>query len=490
LKRQETSIAFYLITVFRGRTVDNDVTENYITKPLIITLTDSATGYNNGLVNMFTFNFVFNYSTLAQLPNYSKLDQFTITSKENNPSRSIPVATTRLATVISRAEEDKINNIARALRLSKTAPMRNLKDLFSGFESELKEMRYENRRQLQEFVSIVRPDTVKKIKQPKQKRVKSGSGLPLDFDVSIDKKYESYPVDNRNLMTEQTESKQTTAGITSITMSPGQNIFAAVDSLMKLSTRVGDDVSEGYAFKTAVSSYTDCEGIVKNSVGVKRYTIPVNKEGVKDTGPDKNGNINTLELDYINGESGLDILSLCFSSSPTTDIAILEEDSDDLGTANLVSSSEREQITFERAQSGGFSGLRINAPVMNFGLESAAKGTKIDMLKYRYALSQNTLTLATMVGNPDLYSDLARNPLKVAKMDADNAKLYRYPEFYPMYVSLTVKISNTYTYGETTNDDEDYWYHTYHYHLSGVTNSISGGKFVQTLRLLSTDDAI
>jgi hypothetical protein len=491
LKLQESRIVFYLLTVFRGRDNDNKISENYVVKPLIFSLTDSSTGYKQGMANQFTFNFVFHYNTLAQLPNYSRLDQFTITNSENNPSRSIPTTEIAKAQILPRAKEDAQNKAKRNQRLSHSRPMRSLGDLFKGFDTDLKELRYENRRQLQEFMAVIRPTNVKKIKLPKAKRVKDGQGLPLTYVVNIDDAYKQHPIDNRNLMTEQTETRQVSSGITSYTTPPGASVFGVIDSMMSMSSKVGDDVKKGYGFKTVMTVVTDCEKVTTNTVHVQRYRIPKNEQGKTDTGPDKDGNVQTLELSYMEDNKSLDVISIHFASSPSTDIALLEEDSDDVNNDPVFASSQREQLTFERPDNTGFSGLRIATNPANFGLEKASSATLAETLKHRFTLAQNTMTIVTISGNPDLYSDLARNPVKVARKDADEAKLYKFPEFYPMYVKLKIRIANSGAYGvNPTKEDEDYWYHTYHYHLSGVTNTIVGGKFVQTLRLLSTDDAI
>lgn len=487
LKIRESRITFYLMTVFRGRTAENDTSTNYVTNPLIFNMTDSATGFQEGMVNQFTFNFAFLYNTIAQLPNFSRLDQFTITNRENNPSRGVPTTSNVKGEIISRAKEDERSGINRAVRTGKSAPMRNLKEVFEGFEADLQEMRFENKRQLQEFIAVIRPDSVKRIKTPKAKRAKGGTGLPITFEVKLDPAYHNYPVDNRNLMTEQTETRQNTAGIRSLTVPPGSSVFSTVESIMKLSSKTGQDVADGYAFKIAMSSVTDGEGVAKNTINIRRYRIPRNQIGTKDTGPDKDGNVKTLELEYMNGGTGMDVMSLQFSSSPPSDVAVLEEDSDDLNDDALTTSSQREQITFERAADSGFGGLRVTSSSSNFGLQTAEKAALVDRLNHRYSLSQNTLTVVDIVGNPDLYSDLARNPLFVSDGRSLGAKLYKFPEYYPMYINLKVKISNAMTFG-VSGDDEDFWYHTYHYHLSGVTNVIIAGQFVQTLRLLSTDD--
>ena len=497
LKLPQSSLTFYLVTMFRGRDLDNSITKNYMTLPLIISLTDSASGFKDSAGNKFVLNFTFMYNTTSQLPNYSKLNQFTITSKDNNPSRTVPTTDSVKPEIMSRAKEDALKASSRKERIGRSVPMRTLKEVFAGFDADLNEMRFENKRQLQEFISVIRPSSVKKIKTPKAKRVESGKGLPISFKVNLDPYYENYPVDNRNLMTEQTETRQSTPGITSLTIPPGGSIYTAVETIMKLSSRVGDDVEAGYAFKIAVSCVTNCEGIVHNTINVFRYKLPKNKVGEPDTGPDKKGSVmldifgtpNTLELEHMNSSAGTDVISLSYAMSPSSDIAILEEDSDDLTDDAIVASSQREQLTFERAKTGGFSGLRASTNPANYGLERAGKALLTDTLKHRFSLSQNTLTVVNIVGNPDLYSDIARNPLQVSKLQKGRPTMYQFTEFYPMYIKLKVKIGNTMAYG-TVGDDEDYWYHTYHYHLAGVTSRITGGRFTQTLRLLSTDDAI
>ena len=485
----QTKITFYLVTVFIGQTVSGKTPPNERTAPLIFSLLDSATGFRAGMVNLFTFNFGMLYNTIGQMPNHSRLDQFTLTNKEKNPSNEIPTVDGGMAVIIPRGQEDAARNPKRDTRISKSAPMRTLKDIFEAFEADLQQLRFENKRQLQEFLAIVRPSIVKKIKEPKAKRVSADKSIPITFKVNLEKEYHNYPVDNLNLMTEQTETRQLSTGITSMTVPMGSTIIDTVDELMKLSTFTSDDVLAGKAFKTVISSVTDCDGVTTNTINIMQYIIPVNKVGEKDTGPDTKGTVEKLELIYLDGTSGLDVSSLSFSIAPTNDIVVLEEDSPDLNDDPLLISSQREQITFERPLNSGFSGLRIVSSPDNFGLQSAIKGVLVDRLNHRNFLPQNTVTVVDIVGNPDLYSDLARNPLLVANIDAGEPKLYKFPEYYPMYITLKVRIGKT-NHSKIDNGEEEWWYHTYHYHLSGVTNHFVGGQFTQTLRLLNTDDAI
>lgn len=490
----ETRISFYLQTVFVGREYEKESAETVTAKPLIFNLVDTSTGFHQNMPNMFTFNFVLMYNTMSQLPQYSLLNQFTVTNSENSPAKSVPAPSNVNLGIMSRAEENAAKTVERNKRLKKSAPMRSLKELFSGFEAELKDMRFAHRAQLQEFMSILRPSDKKKLKTPKQKRAKEGSGLPMDFKVTLEDKLAQYPVDNRNLLTEQVETKQSSPGIESLTMPPGSTIYTAVDELMKTSRRVGLEARDGYSYKVAVASRFDIEGVLHQAVGIRKYRIPLNTEKL-DTGKDAEGKVETYELTYLDSGDGSDIFSLSTATSPSSGSAVLEEDTDNFNDDNAFTSSQREQVTLERAETdnfmkNSFSGLRAPTDPINYGAQSAVSAAYVDRLTYLQTVAQNTLTVVHIAGNPDLYSDLARNPKAVEAQRADNAKLFKFPEHYPMYLKLNIKLGSSQTEGFLTGNDETNWYHTYHYHLSGVTNSIRGGKFTQTLRLLSTDDVI
>lgn len=491
----ETRITFYLQTVFTGDVESTGTIEQYSSKPLIFQITDTASGFRDKVANLFTFNFVFLYNTVAQLPQYSALSQFTVTNSENSPARSVPSPSVVNKGIVSRAEEDRLRSRERSARMERSRPMRNLEQLFNGFQAELKEMRYAHRAQLQELMSIIRPSEKKKLKTPKPKRAKEGVGLPIDYNVEIDERFSQYPVDNRNLISEQTEIKQNSAGIESITLPAGSTIYSAVDDLMKTASNVGRDIRAGLGYKTVVSTEFDAEGVMRNSIRVNQYQIPRNKEGVIDTGDNADSRVRPFELKYMDGEESADVFSLSFASSPTVNFSILEDDADDIGEGKAFSSSQREQISFERSDTDdfmkdGYSGLRVTSDPVNGGLESSINGVAVDIHRHHMNIVQGTLSIAKIAGNPDLYSDLARNPRDVAEGRSSGARLFRYPEMHPMYLKLRVRIGKTPVSADKGQNDEEYWYHTYNYHLSGVTNSIIGGQFVQTLRLLSTDDAI
>lgn len=492
----ETKITFVLLTRFIENTIIRE-TDNFLPlKPLIFTLIDSSTGYRSGMANMFTFNFTLMYNTLAQMPLSAGLNQFTITNSENSPAKSVPSTSSASVGILSRAEEDKLKKNPRETRLAQSRPMRTLKELFAGFEAELKEMRYEHKAQIQEFLSVVRPTGIKKIKAPKPQRTKAGSGLAIDYIVDLDPIFSNYPIDNRNLMTEQVEISQRSAGLQSLTMPAGTSVYDAVDALMKTSSKVGKDARNGYGYKTSVTAIYDCEGVMRNTISIRRYRIPRNKQDIVDTGVNAESKANptvTLELNYLDTKDGTDVFNVTSMSSTSTDANVMEEDTDNFRDDAAFSSSQREAVSFERSDTAdfmksGFSGYRVQANPVNCGAESAVDASYVDTLRHRFTLAQNTMTNVRMMGNPSIYNDIARNPVQCAEKQADSPALFKFPEFYPMYVKLMIRLNKR----DKDNHDSQLtnWYHTYHYHLSGVSNSISNGVFIQELRLLSTDDTI
>lgn len=590
MKIPETEMVFKLMSMVLGKYADGTSAEPLLLKPVYFHLLDTASGFRNGMVNQFVMNFTLAYNSVAQMPQYSLLSQFTITNSENNPSNSIPLAkmsyestanmtsgvvqngntniaqsvtVTPMATsnvpvptslfapseptgdfnvigmspdaysnaattefnkaptwsvtdksgsglfknlpqpatpeptpdvslatrkTINRVARESTHNIHRNERLNTNKPMKTLKDVFNGFELDLNEMRFVNKNQVQEFTSIIKPSSLKKTKRPKSKS--KNEELPLKFKIDLESVYNDYPIDNRNLLTEQIENMQTNAGIASITIPPGYNIITAVELLMKLSTKTGIDATNGLSYKVALSTVRDYENISTITVSIRQYEIPKNKQDVIDTASTKyaKGIVTPYEFNFLDTEN-LDISYIAIASSPPNDIKIMTELDDDSKNGQTFASSQQEPPVVERADFGGFSGLRNTTSPVNYGLQDFVSGLALDIATRKSGIMQNTLSVVEIIGNPDLYSDLARDPKKVAEHLEDSPSLFRFPEHYPMYCKIRIKIGKSNA-GALAPEDEEIWYHTYNYHLSGVSNSIRSGSFTQTLRLLSTDDSI
>jgi hypothetical protein len=486
--KKETDITYYLLTYFYGP--EGTTLAPIQTKPIIFSLTDISTGFGAGLVSMYSANFVMQHNTKVQLPTHSRMDQLTITNSKNMPNNAVPPTDSTDGRILSRREENAKSNPFRDSRIEKSIPMRNLDDLFAGFEAELNMLRFTHKRQLQEFIKILKPNYNKKIKIPKAEREKNGK-LPIKFKVLLENDYKQYPVDNRNLLTEQTETNQKINGVRSITAPPGSNIYDVVDLLMSYSTKVADDANNGMMYKVATTFVTNCDDEAEITILIKKYTVPFNKMGTKDTGPDPKGNVETLQLVYMDGEEGYDMFKYSFAAAPAVDNIALEREEDALDTDFGGSAAQREALSLERSLEGGFAGLR-SVPTQKYASKQyPSKMFKLEQMKNVNPLMQDTMTTISMVGHTSLYSDLIRRPTHVASENPDGPKLYSLPEYYPMYAKIKVRIANVKgREGDSSMNHFEYWYHTYHYHVVGVKNIILGGSFVQQLTLLYADDQI
>lgn len=489
-------IPFYLVTVFRG-ILSNGNVKTITTKPLIINIVDSHNTAEDRKQELYTYDFVAQYNTLGQLPQFADLSQITITHQDGSLGQSIPTAEGATFGVQSRKEENKIKNIVRRARLARSKPMTNLRDVFNGLEQELKSQSAPNRRQLQELMALVRDDYVKKIKEPKQKK-DDIEGIRLDYRIVLDSSIARYPIDNRNLPFEQPDQSQTVKGINTFTLPVGSNIMSAVTDILRLSAKMGDDaLNLGYSFKTTVTTTRNQDGKYESVISIYRYVTPRNTvDGRVNTAPGNGAVKGPLKFAYGEGnKEDFDIISLVMTLGPDVDVKVLEDDNiDDGGDANVVYGN-REQISIERSPGQKFdhsfySGMRGLAANKNYGLESGSKAAAIDLVLSRFVACQTSLTVIDIAGNCDLYSDLCRNPKEVAEGKHPDAVLYRYPEYEPMYVELSVRIKeDSATNKKVNSTEQNYFYYKGPYHLVGVTNTFHGSTFLQSLRLVRTDDS-
>jgi hypothetical protein len=485
-----SQMAWSLTTFFIGQTTTG---ENLVikSKPLIFSIVDNT--YSIGqkkIAPVYKMYFLMAYNSIAQMDTLSSLSQTTITHKESPLSNEIPPALGASGGIMLRSQEDGIKKPARKIRQDKSKPMKNLKDIFMGLEKEFNDQNFEHKRQLQEWLAKVNTNYSYKIKSPKQKK-DGGKPLPIDYYFEVDD-YAGYLVDNRNLYFEQPEQSQIQPGIRSITLPNNLKTFDAIDHLMKYSKRVGEDAKSGKIYKVNVSVYTTCSTPkYKVMHKIKKINNPFNLQDFKDTGPGE-GAINPLEFVlHDSSNPNPDIISVTGFNTTDVDYGVHEEQTNDTDT--FVVMGDREQITLERAPERpffktAFSGKRFLVSPNNFTLEYGDKSAAIDYQMYTNSIMQNSSITLRIVGNPDLMSDIARNPLKTFRGDPDSPALYKHPEYFPMYVKLSIKIRNNANIGQITPENEpEFFYHTYYYHVSSVVNYVMGGIFTQELVLLRRD---
>lgn len=482
-----THLTFWLRTAFICRRQDGS-DEILFSKPLIFHVNDLTYKLGTKRTHLFTLNFMATYNTFGQLPCFSGIHQMTITHKDGALHKEIPKPDAPNAEILTRAAEDALKAEARTKRIEKSKPMKTLQDVLDAFELELKEQRFAHKRQLQEWLDLVRtPGYVKKIEEVVQKK---GDELPLDYLLGLSGNLQ-FEVDNRNMPWEQPEQAQDKPGIRSITIPSGKNIVTAVDFIMKLSKQVGILAPEA-TWKTTLTICRRCGGKYDVFVVINQAEVAKNSMGT-DTGPGKSVVDKVLEF-TINKEGVEDIDETYLNIYTTSDIDygiledIVEEDESEVVYGN------REQITFERIPQKKyfkslFSGVRGLSNPKNYGLEHATQAAKIDYSLTPFKVLQTTESTMEINGNIHLYSDLCRNPWKVKNRDPDHPALYKFPETYPIYMKVNIFINPAGTkIGKYDDSVSNEFYHKKHYHVHKITNSISGSKFKQILHLARIDD--
>jgi len=490
-----THITWWLRTCFIGSRADGGQ-DYHFAKPLMFHAADNFYNIANEKSHIYGMNFMATYNTFGQLTNFSGIHQLTITHKDGALHKEIPKPEAPNCEILTRAAEDAAKAEARDKRLEKSKPMKTLKDIFEALELELKEQRFAHKRQLQEWLTNVRDDYVKKIDEPVQKK---GEELPLDYLIAVGDAADG-PVDNRNMPFEQPEQGQDKPGIRSITLPPGLNIISAVDYLMKYSKRMGIVSADGGTWKTNLCIVRRCGGKYDCFININGAEIA--KNGLEmDTGPGKSAVGQPLEFNFslegmgYGNKDDLDITNFQVSSISDHGWAVMEEQvEEDEAEVNYGS---REQMTFERIPDkkyfwSQFSGIRGLSSPKNYGLESAEDAAKIDMSFHALKRSQTSRNVMRIRGNFELYSDLCRNPWKVKNSDEDLPLLYKFPERYPIYMKVNIKLTRE---GgllgqQDVPGDQEYFYHQKHYHATTITSVIQGSDFYQLINLARADDII
>jgi hypothetical protein len=488
-------MTFWLRTAFVATNPNGEYDIIFI-KPLIFHTMNNSYFESKIGGHAFSLNFMATYNTFGQLSNFSGIHQMTITHKDGALHKEIPKPEKPNCEILTRKAEDAMKAEARNKRLEKSKPMKTVYDVLKAFELELKEQRFAHKRQLQEWLSQVRNDYVKKIEEPKPKK---GDELPLDYILEPGDAVIS-EIDNRNMPWEQPEQSQDKPGIRSITIPPGMNIVSAIDYLLKYSKERGIQSANLSTWKTNLCIVRRCGGKYDVFINVNGAEIPRNMSSGMDTGPGK-GVVNKpleLKLDYPGTkEYDIDITHLFINSDSQIDYGVMEdlvkEDEAEVVYGN------REQITLERIPSlpyfkSMFSGVRGMASPKNYGLEHGDAATQLDyslLFPFRYQTSSNIIKIR---GNPELYSDLCRNPWKVKNNDPHNPNLYKFPERYPIYMIIKTDSEKE---GRQLGKDEDQsllapqgFYHKKHMHAQAITTVIEGTNFYQIIDLRRTDEFV
>lgn len=479
----ETHLAFSLRAFFIS-----DKNETIATKPLIFNMISMTQNMSSFQQHAYTLFFAACYNTVAQFPGFSKLYQTTITNQTGNPSDEIPKPDVPGNSIIPRAIEDAQKTAPRQTRIDKSKTMQTLKDVFEGMAEDLMQQKYVHKRQLQEWLGYVRDDYVKKIAPPVQR--KPPGYIPVDYRLILDDAYSGAQIDNRNMIFEQPEQSQLSKGIRVINIAEGETLPGMMDKLMKLSTQISKDYLNGKTYKTVFIILRRCEGKYDLFMKIKQIDIPFNMQSGKNTGPGDGPD--PLEYTYQSvGVTDLDVMSFQGKLNSNIFLNTLEQQIDD-PDAKIVFGN-REQGTAERNANLDFfktffSGVRMNINNHNNSSEFVDHAGNIDnMLSPNINGQTNVFTLYVR-GNPDLMSDINRNPFWVYQGQADGAVHYQFPEYSPMYMKVLINLTPTDpTNGESDNQSEPYYFTNY-YHIYKIKTIIEGDDMHHELGLLRTDD--
>jgi hypothetical protein len=489
----EGHIVFVLRSFFLGNNFDNVNNDILVGNPLVFNMVTLADDLSPSSGRFYVMSFVGASTTFGQLNQYSKIYQMDITHADGALHKNTPVPNVATCgTLTTRKQEDALQNGPRKTRIDKSKPMKTLKEIFQAFEAELNQQKFTNAAQLQSWLQHVNDDYSVKIVPPIQLE-----NIPVDFFVRLDPAYNDYPVDNRNLPFEQPEQDQNKKGIRCFPIKTATDIPIAVEKLMKLSRKVGQEsaLSIPYIFKTTISAIRTTNDRYQIYVVIRKIQVPINEVSLN-SGPG-NGAINPLQFSFQDPKIvDHDIISIKVRESSDSSYQVLETQTQD--TSALVVFGDREQITVERTPlinyfQSQYSGLRamIN-PYENYGLEYGTDASELDR-NTDVRIKQKTHYSIVINGNPYLLNDVNRLPSDVANSNAANAHYYKFTESEPMYAKLSIYLKSQAGIGIPQDQNENVnnkFYFDNWLHLGTVTNIFESGLFLQQLDLLRHSEMI
>jgi hypothetical protein len=489
LERSTKHLVFSLATYFSSQDTDEPIIGNQLYFH-VHSISDVMNVAVPGVGTRVVIDFTSAYNTTAQSISLSKPYQVTLTHKDGNLNNSRPEIWAPNNGIKSRVTEDTSKTTARKERMDKGKPMLSLKDAFEALEVELNQQRFSHKRQVQEWLSEIREDYEFKIDSPEQIR----GDLPIKFKIHLDPIYKSdYLIDNRNLPFEQTEEDRENVGVTAIPFVAGQTIPEMVSSIMRYSTKVGEDSLNpplDKSFRINISHIVDADAITLH-VKIVQMTLPHSTVS-QTSGPGDHVEADG-PLEYTFKSDSLDDTDIIYLKSTIgcdTGVIPLE-----YGEKSAVYGN-REPIMGERIPpsapgdeffKGEYSGLRV--PIFhgrNTGVEDQNALANIS-LSYYVTNTQSSQHEIEIIGNPYLFYDLCRKPSLAAEIEQKgNPHYYSIPEIHPMYLKLHVYLLPD----DKESKAETLLYFENYYEISTVITVMDGGNMRQKLGLEKTDNII
>lgn len=446
--------------------------------------------------NYYMLSMLALYNGKAQLPNYSKMYNMTITHKDGNLHEEIPSPDAAGGGIRPRAEEDASKLEPRKTRIDKSKPMETLKDVFEALEVELEESTEIHSMQLQRWQEIIRSDFIDKLKSPAEQE----KDIPIKYKVVLEDPYPSYNIDNRNLPFEQPEQAQTIKGIRTIPCKTGSSIYSLIYNIMALSKQVGIDAKKGFLPKVVAVWRKQGDEILID-LRIKRVETPYNENGGVNTGPGESA-VEPLTFFYRSNsgpeiEQNTDVYKIMGKTSRNTTLTVVEESPEEEDGRSSYG-SDRENITVERMKDvdffkAGYSGNRafVNNKVM--GVEYPNELAQYLSSSFTMQYNQHADIIITIRGNPSLFSDVLRKPSDVANGTPGDNTYYKFPELLPLYCKFRIY------YTDSSSDDSlfesesvtgEFYHEDAYMHIKKLENHFNNGIFYQKIYLTRTDSLI
>lgn len=482
-----THLTFAWLPIFVGKAPRSQDTKILSPNPMFFHVYNSTQSLTAISGRIYCFDIVSAYNTHGLSPQFSQLNQMTINHKDSNTYNTIFAPTAASSGLKSTKEEDSNKLVARNNRLKKFQYMKTINDVCKSFELGLNAQTTDHKAQIQKFLSILRDDYTEKIKQ-----VTEYKQLPIDYTINVSDYYKNKKIDNLNLPFEQTSISQDDYGISSLTFPNYFSIHSALSSIMKMSKDVGKDhatiPTRTYKFTTVTKRKCDNKYLIHTNIN--DFISPYNGEASDspNTGPGNGVVSNVIEYTYqdVDAKKSNDnnIKGITYYVSPTPSFEAIESLSEEADTQAIY--GDQESITLRRKSDfvdffkNAFSGNKVMRGITEInGLQNAQAAAAIAS----FVPSQQTLYTLDVVGNPNLLSDINRNPQAVIDNDPANALIYKNVEYEPMYLKLKV-----YIIGDSKNKPTVPFYYDGMLHIYKIKNIFTPGYFRQYIYCSRTSE--
>lgn len=482
-----THLTFAWIPVFIGKKANSSDTKTLTPNPMFFHIYNYTQSLSSIEGRLYCFDIVSCYNTHGLSPQFSQLNQITINHKDANTYNTIPTPSSPTSGLKSTMEEDSIKLRARTARLNNSKYMKTVDDVCKSFELGLNAQTTDHKSQLQKYLSVIRNEYAEKIEL-----VREYKQLPIDYSITVSDYYKNKKIDNINLPFERTQIDQNDYGISSLTFPNTFSIQTALMSIMKMSKDIGKDHLElpTRTFKFTTATKRKCDNRYLIHTNINDFISPYNGEasGSVNTGPGNGVITKPIEYTYqdMSGVLSEDnsITGLTYSVAPTFSLKPIESLSDKPDTQAVY--ADRESVSLRRQNEyadffqNAFSGNKVLRGVTsNNGLQNAEAASAIAA----FNPSQQTLYTLDVVGNPNLLSDINRNPRSVIDNLPGNALIYKNIEFEPMYLKLKV-----YIIGDKKNNPAKPFYYDGMLHIYKITNYFNPGFFNQRIYCARTSE--